>query len=193
MKIESAASIPLILHDPYFSIWSSSDHLNDAEPVHWSGIRQRMRGIVVIDGKRYCFLGESGDQEMIEQKAADVTPVSTKYCFENEKIILTVQFTSPLLLDDMTLVSRPCTYLDYTVEKKTDCEVSVEFLASADLVSRQSSPVIGSVQQQKEKTAVRRFLTHGLERRNKRLLEAAATGSLWTGDIYILLVRMRAW
>lgn len=157
MKIERAASIPLILHDPYFSIWSSSEHLNDAEPVHWSGIRQRMRGIVVIDGKRYCFLGESGDQEMIEQKSADVTPVSTKYCFENEKIILTVQFTSPLLLDDMTLVSRPCTYLDYTVEKKTDCEVSVEFLASADLVSRQSSPVIGAVQQQKEKNGCPAF------------------------------------
>lgn len=151
MKVERAASIPLILHDPYFNIWSSADHLYDAEPVHWSGVRQRMRGIVAIDGKRYCFLGENGDQEMIPQQSVDVTPTATEFSFSNEKIVLTVRFTSPLLLDDLTLVSRPCTYLDFSVQKKTDCVVSVEFLVSADLVSRQTSPVIGAVQHQREK------------------------------------------
>ncbi len=40
MNITRAASIPLVLHDPYFSIWSSTDHLYDADPVHWCGRRQ---------------------------------------------------------------------------------------------------------------------------------------------------------
>lgn len=151
MKVERAASIPLILHDPYFNIWSSADHPYDAEPVHWSGIRQRMRGIVVIDGRRYCFLGENGDQEMIAHQWTDVTPTATEFCFSNEKIVLTVRFTSPLLLDDLTLVSRPCTYVDFTVEKKTDCVVSVEFLVSADPVSGSPSQIIGAAQKQPEK------------------------------------------
>ncbi len=44
MKIERAASIPLITHDPFFSVWSAADKLNDADLVHWSGIRQKIRG-----------------------------------------------------------------------------------------------------------------------------------------------------
>lgn len=57
MLIKRAASIPLVLHDSYFSIWSSADHLYDTDPVHWSGARQKMRGYLTVDGKVYCFLG----------------------------------------------------------------------------------------------------------------------------------------
>ena len=45
MKVTRAASIPLVTHDPYFSIWSSSDHLYDTDTVHWTGKRQQIRGI----------------------------------------------------------------------------------------------------------------------------------------------------
>ena len=41
MKIKKAAAVPLITHDPYFSIWSASDELNDSAPVHWSGARPK--------------------------------------------------------------------------------------------------------------------------------------------------------
>ena len=33
MKIKKAAAIPLILQDPFFSIWSDADHLYDKDPV----------------------------------------------------------------------------------------------------------------------------------------------------------------
>ena len=49
MKVTRAASIPLIMHDPYFSIWSSSDHLYDADTVHWTGKRQQIRGYLTVD------------------------------------------------------------------------------------------------------------------------------------------------
>lgn len=143
MKIDRAASIPLVLHDPYFSIWSNTDHLYDADPVHWCGVRQQLRGYVTVDGTVSCFLGDREYHEAICQKEVDVTPTATKYCFENEKIVLTVCFTSPLLLEDLMLVSRPCTYVDFTVERKTDCEVYVDFLASSDLVQQKKDALVG--------------------------------------------------
>ena len=143
MKVKRAASIPLVLHDPYFSIWSGADHLYDADPEHWCGARQQMRGYVTVDGAVSCFLGDREYHEVIPQKEVEVTPTSTEYRFENEKIILTVRFTSPLLADDPVLVSRPCTYVDFAVERKTDCEVHVDFLASSDLVQSRKEPLVG--------------------------------------------------
>ena len=45
MIVKKAACIPLVLHDPYFSIWSGHDHLYDGDPKHWSGARQKLRGM----------------------------------------------------------------------------------------------------------------------------------------------------
>ena len=67
MKVTRAASIPLVTHDPYFSIWSGADHLYDKDPVHWSQIRQQLRGYVNVDGVVYSFLGDKEFHETIGQ------------------------------------------------------------------------------------------------------------------------------
>ena len=68
MKIKKAAAVPLITHDPYFSIWSASDELNDSAPVHWSGARQNMSGFLIIDGAPFCFLGKNESFPKLQQK-----------------------------------------------------------------------------------------------------------------------------
>ena len=143
MKIQRAASIPLVLHDPFFSIWAPADHLYDADPEHWTGARQQLRGYVKADGACFCFLGDREFHDPIPQTGISVTATATEYTFENDLLKLTVRFTSPLLLQDMVLVSRPCTYVDFTVEKKAAKQVSVVFEASADLVRQQKDTVIG--------------------------------------------------
>ena len=143
MLIKKAASIPLVLHDPYFSIWSSADHLYDKDPVHWCGRRQQMRGYLNVDGKVYCFMGEKEFLEVLPQKSIDVTATATEYIFENEEVRLACRFTSPLIPDNMTLVSRPCTYVDFTVEKKNASVVTLDFQVSADLVRLKKDEVVG--------------------------------------------------
>ena len=56
MKVTRAASIPLVTHDPYFSIWSSSDHLYDTDTVHWTGKRQQIRGYLTVDSAEEVLL-----------------------------------------------------------------------------------------------------------------------------------------
>ena len=48
---------PLITHDPYFSIWSTTDQLTEGPTRHWTGRSHSLEGIVRVDGKAYQFLG----------------------------------------------------------------------------------------------------------------------------------------
>lgn len=50
-------SVPLVVSDPYFSIWSPFDELNEGTPRHWTNSEKPLEGIVRVDGKSYRFLG----------------------------------------------------------------------------------------------------------------------------------------
>lgn len=143
MKVTRAASIPLITHDPYFSIWSSSDNLYDTDTVHWTGKRQQIRGYLTVDKTVYCFMGDKEFHQILPQISLDVTATATTYTFENDKVRLCCRFTSPLILSDPLLVSRPCTYIDFMVEKKNADNVQLDFIVSADLVRQEKDEVAG--------------------------------------------------
>ena len=55
-----APSVPLITSDPYLSIWSPYDKLNEGITQHWSGAEQSLLGAVRVDGKVYRFMGKQG-------------------------------------------------------------------------------------------------------------------------------------
>ena len=54
-----APSYPLVTHDAYFSIWSSTDQLNASTTKHWTGTDQSLLGVIKVDGKSYRFLGNT--------------------------------------------------------------------------------------------------------------------------------------
>lgn len=118
MNTHCVPSVPLITHDPYFSLWSPCDHLYDGATCHWTGREQALVGVATIDGTPYRFMG-AGETRTMTQTALDITPTASVYTFEAGGAELTLRFTSPLLLTDLERLATPCTFLDFSV-KATD-------------------------------------------------------------------------
>jgi len=109
-------AVPLVTHDPYFSVWSTSDRLTDGWTKHWTGATQAMCGLARIDGKAYRFMapGQLSIPAMT-QLSVQVLPTRTIYQFEEAGVHLTLTFTTPALPEDLDILSRPVTYLTWEV------------------------------------------------------------------------------
>jgi hypothetical protein len=109
-------SVPLVTHDPYFSIWSPADRLTDQETVHWAGVKDPLHSMIRIDGQTYRIMGSVPTNiEPLKQTNLSITPTRTIYELGNKKIKLTITFTSPLLVNDLDVLSRPVTYISWNI------------------------------------------------------------------------------
>ena len=106
MKLRAPA-VPLITVDPFFSVWSPETSLNFAKTMHWTGKSNHLFGTVTVDGKEYSFLGFQRNTAKLPQVSLDIDALSTRAVYENGAIRLTATFTTPLLPDDLRLLTRP--------------------------------------------------------------------------------------
>ncbi|MDE3136180.1 MAG: DUF4965 domain-containing protein [Acidobacteriota bacterium] len=142
--------VPLVLHDPYFSIWSFNDRLTDGPTRHWTGALQRLRSMVRIDGKAFRIMGSDPNQgedqqtPALDQTGLDVEPTRTIYTFSGTGIRLTLTFLTPALANDLDVLSRPASYIIWSV-RSTDGQqhrVALYFDASSRIaVNQPSEPV----------------------------------------------------
>jgi hypothetical protein len=113
-------SVPLVAHDPYFSIWSPCNNLYDRETVHWTGHAQPLHSMVRVDDTTYRIMGSQPSfLEPLRQTGLEVFPTRTVYHFQNNAIILELTFTTPALPDNLDILSRPVTYISWDV-RSTD-------------------------------------------------------------------------
>ena len=133
MKFRPTA-IPLVTVDPYFSIWSFSDNLYSDVTRHWTGQRNAMLGLVKIDNIPYKFMGMACptnetyvvEPDVIQQTCVTVKPLTTTYIFENDIIVLTLSFLTPLLVQELHILSRPASYIYYDVKFKDNKQHAIE-------------------------------------------------------------------
>lgn len=123
-------ALPLIVNDPYFSIWMPGDTLTSADTAHWSGAVKPIQGYIIIDGKRYHWLGRASSPAMTTQ-SVKITPTQTISVLKANGVELTVRFWAPVLPDDLDMLSAPVTYLDLSVSSTDGVSHQVEIGLSA--------------------------------------------------------------
>lgn len=148
---ERPPAMPLIAHDPYFSVWSMADTLTAEPTKHWTGHPQALNSMVRIDGKTYRIMGSSPrDVPALQQTGSELTFTHTRYHFVGSGVAVDLIFFTPAFLDDMDLLSRPVTYITWTAHS-TDGkshQVSAFLNANADMAtSYAGQPVSWSRQQ----------------------------------------------
>lgn len=138
-------AVPLIVHDPYFSIWSNTDLVTGGPTRHWTGTPQELRSMVRIDGKPFRILGIDPRREdptpTLQQTALQLFPTRTIYEFSGAGIALTLTFLTPAFPDDLEVLSRPATYVIWQAHAADGRRhsVSIYFDAATNLVVDQPS------------------------------------------------------
>ncbi len=128
-------AVPLICHDPYFSIWSAADRLTDAWPVHWTGHPHAMQCLLRIEragetASVFRLIGpKPAEVPPLPQLGLEVRPTTTVYRFGNEDVHVTLSFCSPALPSDLDLYSRPASYVtwDVAIPRGAPADVTIRF------------------------------------------------------------------
>ncbi len=111
-RLRRPPAIPLVTFDPHTSIWSVSDRLTDDWPRHWTGTKMSLYAVLRVDGVAFRIMGGAEWlARAAEQRSCRVLATRTEYVFRAGPVELLLDFVTPLLADDLDLLSRPVTYV----------------------------------------------------------------------------------
>jgi len=139
-------AVPLIAHDPYFSVWSAANRLSDTGTTHWTGKPNTISILARVDGRVYSLTGAGGGRggargqqqpaAALEQTRLEVLPTRTLYTFTGGGVQLDLTFFTPALPDDLDVLSRPLSYVEWSARSTDGAahETAVYFDASSELV-----------------------------------------------------------
>jgi len=109
-------AVPLVVFDPYLSVWSEADHLTDNNTRHWTHREQSLASLIRIDGTSYRLMGaEPKNVPAFPQVSLKTTPTRSIYEFEGAGVHVTLTFMTAALPHDLDVFSRPLSYLTWQV------------------------------------------------------------------------------
>ena len=124
-------AVPLITCNPFLSIWSGADHLNDTNTKHWTRRTHALVSLIRIDGKTYRLMGDEPKQlPPFTQKSIEVFPTRSIYEFEDAGVHVTMTFMQPALPDDLEVYSWPLSYITWNVRSADGAKHQIELYDS---------------------------------------------------------------
>ncbi|TRZ75538.1 MAG: DUF4965 domain-containing protein [Chitinophagaceae bacterium] len=136
-QVSKAPAYPLITHNPYFSVWSFTDKLNESTTKHWTGANQSIVGLIKVDNQVYRFMGKdesTSENDRIKQAnqlSVNMSATQTTYQFECGAVVLNLCFTSPLIITDINILSRPVSYISMKTKSQDGKKHLVQLFVSA--------------------------------------------------------------
>lgn len=120
-------AVPLIPHDPYFSVWSMSDSLFSDWSRHWTGKTNGMAVLLRVDGRPFRLMGRNPRETPTgRQVSRRIAPTRTEYEFSAGGILCRLSFCSPQLPGDPDLLSWPVSYVDWQLQSEDGAAHSAE-------------------------------------------------------------------
>ena len=139
-------AVPLVTSDPYLSIWSEADHLTDDVTRHWTHREHPLVSLLRVDGKAFRLMGVSpGSVPALPQTGLQVTPTRSIYGFDGAGVHVTLTFMTAALPSDLDVLTRPLSYLTWSVnatDGKTH-DISIYDSASSLLVVNTPEQKVG--------------------------------------------------
>jgi hypothetical protein len=143
-------SVPLLLQSPEINVWSNSDTLQSSIPSRWEGSPADWVAIARVKGESFLLMGSPSPPwsatslQVALQTSVIVRSTRTIYTFKASCASVNVTFTSPLLLDDWELLSRPAHYVTFSAACGTDepCDLQIYFDVTAQVVVRDVSTAV---------------------------------------------------
>lgn len=119
-------AIPLIVHDPYFSVWSFSDHPADDWTKHWTGKNHAVCGMFRVDGQAYRWLSRGQSTvPTAELVATTVRATTTEYVFRAGSVRFVASFVTPVMAGNPEAASRTATLVEIAAYNEGDKPVQV--------------------------------------------------------------------
>jgi len=162
-------AVPLVTVDPFTSCWSMSDRLYDDVTRHWTARPHPMAGLIRVDGKPMRFMGSEENVPAAAQTSLTVTATQSVYTFDCGGIELTLTFTSPLLMDDLEVLSRPTSYVSFAAKAMDGRKHQVELYLEAS--------ALWAVDKPEQKVTWKRLDAPGLETVSLGSVEQKILGS----------------
>ncbi len=125
-------AVPLVTSDPYLSIWSEADRLTDDTTRHWTHREHPLVSLIRVDGKAYRLMGvDPKGLPAFPQVGLEVTPTRSIYDFDNGQVHVKMTFLTAALPHDLDALSRPLSYITWTVRSHDGMSHAVSIYDSA--------------------------------------------------------------
>ena len=142
-------AVPLVVQDPYVSIWSAATTLTESWTQFWDGSTTALAAAALVDGTCYRLMGPPNPGSVCPgnaatQEALVVNATRTEYTFRAGGARVALRFRTPALLDDLDALALPLTFVDMaaTAADGAPHAVALYFDTSAEpAVSSAAQPV----------------------------------------------------